>query len=150
MLYVSLIHSAVQVQNDTLSLTKQAMGPEDLAFSFHIYFSVLLLMLMMIIITIMEHLLVSYGLSVWTKTFDIIFQPIKERYLNTRASRRLRSRQSSCQAGDTGLIPESGRSPGKGNGNTLRYSCLENPIDRGVWCGLQSKGSQKSWTWLSN
>ena len=35
--------------------------------------------------------------------------------------------------GDVGLIPESGRSPGKGNGNSLRYSCLENPMDRGAW-----------------
>lgn len=61
MLYVSLIHSTVQAQND--ALTKQAMGPEDLAFSFHVYFSVLVQLLMMIIITIMEHLLVSYGLS---------------------------------------------------------------------------------------
>ena len=31
------------------------------------------------------------------------------------------------------LIPESGRSPGEGNGNPLQYSCLENPIDRGAW-----------------
>ena len=34
---------------------------------------------------------------------------------------------------DTGLIPGSGRSPGRGQGNPLQYSCLENPIDRGVW-----------------
>ena len=33
-------------------------------------------------------------------------------------------------AGDTGLIPGSGRFPGGGNGYPLRYSCLENPIDR--------------------
>ena len=32
---------------------------------------------------------------------------------------------------DTGLIPGSGRSPGKGHGNPLLYSCLENPMDRG-------------------
>ena len=32
-----------------------------------------------------------------------------------------------------GLIPESGRSPGEGNGNSLQYSCLENPMDRGAW-----------------
>ena len=31
------------------------------------------------------------------------------------------------------LIPGSGRSPGKGNGNPLQYSCLENPMDRRVW-----------------
>ena len=34
---------------------------------------------------------------------------------------------------DTGSIPGSGRSPGEGNGNSLRYSCLENPMDRGAW-----------------
>ena len=35
-------------------------------------------------------------------------------------------------ARDTGLIPRSGRSPGGGNGNPLRCSCLENPMDRGA------------------
>ena len=35
-------------------------------------------------------------------------------------------------AGDAGLIPGSGRSPGEGNGNPLQYSCLENPMDRGA------------------
>ena len=34
---------------------------------------------------------------------------------------------------DTGSIPESGRSPAGGHGNSLQYSCLENPIDRGAW-----------------
>ena len=34
---------------------------------------------------------------------------------------------------DTGLIPESERSPREGNGNPLQYSCLENPMDRGTW-----------------
>ena len=36
-------------------------------------------------------------------------------------------------AGDTDLIPGSGRSPGGGHGNPLQYSCLENPMDRGAW-----------------
>ena len=36
-------------------------------------------------------------------------------------------------AGDPGSIPESGRSPGEGNGYPLQYSCLENPMDRGAW-----------------
>ena len=36
-----------------------------------------------------------------------------------------------ANAGKTGLIPGSGRSPGEVNGNTLWYSCLGNPIDRG-------------------
>ena len=43
---------------------------------------------------------------------------------------------STCNAGNTGdvdLVPGSVRSPGKGNGNPLQYSCLENFMDRGVW-----------------
>ena len=39
----------------------------------------------------------------------------------------------SAKAGDTGLIPGSGRSPGEGNDNLFQYSCLGNPIDRGAW-----------------
>ena len=34
---------------------------------------------------------------------------------------------------DVGLIPRSGRSPGRGHGNPLQYSCLENSMDRGAW-----------------
>ena len=34
---------------------------------------------------------------------------------------------------DAGLIPELGKSPGGGHGNQLQYSCLENPMDRGIW-----------------
>jgi len=41
-------------------------------------------------------------------------------------------------AGDLGLIPGSGRSPGEGNGNPLQYSCLENSMNRGAWQGIQS------------
>ena len=37
------------------------------------------------------------------------------------------------EAGDEGLIPGSGRSPGGGNGNPLQYSYLENPMDSGAW-----------------
>ena len=42
-------------------------------------------------------------------------------------------RESACNVGDLGLIPGSERSPGEGNGNPLQYSCLENPMHRGVW-----------------
>ena len=42
-------------------------------------------------------------------------------------------RESSWNAGDPGLIPDSGRSPGEGNGYSLQYSCLENSMDRGAW-----------------
>ena len=38
-----------------------------------------------------------------------------------------------ADAGDVGLIPGWGRTPGKGNGNPLQYSCLEKPTDRGAW-----------------
>ena len=43
------------------------------------------------------------------------------------------SKSSACNAGDLGLIPGSGRSPGEGNGNPLQYSCLEKLMDRGAW-----------------
>ena len=43
------------------------------------------------------------------------------------------SNESACSAGDLGLIPELGRSPGEGNGNPLQCSCLENPMDGGAW-----------------
>ena len=38
-----------------------------------------------------------------------------------------------ANAGDTGLIPKFGGSPGVGNGNPLQYSCLGNPVDRRAW-----------------
>ena len=45
-------------------------------------------------------------------------------------------KNSLVNAGDTrdaGSIPGSGRSPGKGNGNSLQYCCLGNPMNRGAW-----------------
>ena len=46
---------------------------------------------------------------------------------------------------DAGSNPGSGRSPGKGNGNSLQYFCLENPMDRGAWWGyIQSIGVAES------
>ena len=43
------------------------------------------------------------------------------------------SKESSCNVGDPGSTPGSGRSPGEGNGNPLQYSCLENSMDRVAW-----------------
>ena len=40
---------------------------------------------------------------------------------------------SACNAGDLGLTPRLGRSPGEGNGNPLQYSCLENAMDGEAW-----------------
>ena len=42
-------------------------------------------------------------------------------------------KESVCNAGDPGFIPELGRSPGEGNVYQLQYSCLENSMDRGAW-----------------
>ena len=41
-------------------------------------------------------------------------------------------KESTCNVGELGTVPGSGRSPGEGNGNPLQYSCLENPMDRGA------------------
>ena len=62
--------------------------------------------------------------------------------------RWLSGKESACDAraaGDTGLIPGLGRSPGGGHGNPLQYSCLENPMDRGAW-RVAVRGVAKSWT----
>ena len=42
-------------------------------------------------------------------------------------------KESACNAGHPGLIPGLGSSPAVGHGNPLKYSCLENPMDRGAW-----------------
>ena len=61
----------------------------------------------------------------------------------------LAGKESACNAGDLGSIPGSGRSPGGGNGTTPQYSCLENPMDRGVWRATVH-GATKGRTWLSD
>ena len=59
-------------------------------------------------------------------------------------------KESACNAEDLDSIPGSGRSPGEGNGNPLQYSCLK----KFPWTeepgGLQSMGSPKNWTGLSD
>ena len=50
-------------------------------------------------------------------------------------------------SGDANSVPGLGRSPGGGHGNPLQYSCLENPMDRGVWCVTACRVS-KNWTCL--
>ena len=57
--------------------------------------------------------------------------------------------ESACYAGDLGVIPGLGRSPGEGNGNSLQSSCLENPMDGGVWWAA-IHGVAKSRTQLSH
>ena len=59
------------------------------------------------------------------------------------------SKESACSAGDPGSIPESGRSPGKGNSYPLQYSCLENSTDRGARQAMVHQ-ILKSQTWRTN
>ena len=59
------------------------------------------------------------------------------------------NKESACNARDTGLIPELGRSPGEGNGYPLQYSYPENPMDRGPWRATDH-GVTKIQEWLSN
>ena len=47
-----------------------------------------------------------------------------------------------ANAGGLGLIPGSGRSPGEGNGNSLEYSCVGNPTDRGDWWARIHEGAK--------
>ena len=63
--------------------------------------------------------------------------------------RWLSGKASACNAGEVGLIPVSGRSPGEGNGNPLKYSSLENSMDRGAWWATVY-GAANSQTQLSN
>ena len=70
-------------------------------------------------------------------------------YYDFRSFQWLDGKDTACQAGDMGLIPESGRFSGEGNDNPLRYSCLGNPIDRGAYWAIVH-GVAKSQTQLSD
>ena len=59
------------------------------------------------------------------------------------------SKESACNVGDLGSTPESGRSPGEGNGYPLQYPGLENSMDRGTWWATVH-GVTKSRTRLSD
>ena len=61
----------------------------------------------------------------------------------------LSGKESTCNAGDPGLIPGLGRSPREGNGNPLQYFYLDNFMYRGA-DGLQSTERQMSWKRLNN
>ena len=47
--------------------------------------------------------------------------------------KKKKKKKSAYNARDLGLVPESERSSGKGNGNPLQYSCLEDSMDRRAW-----------------
>jgi len=56
-----------------------------------------------------------------------------------------KGKESACYVGDLGLILESRRSSGEGNGNLLQYSCLENFMDRGAWWNLLPDIGSSTW-----
>ena len=53
-------------------------------------------------------------------------------------------KESACNEGDLGLIPELGRSPGGGHSNLLQYSCLENPHGQRSLAGYSPWGHKES------
>ena len=54
-------------------------------------------------------------------------------------------KESTCNSGDLGSIPGSGRSTGRGNGSPLQYSCLGNPMDRGgAWQAIVHRVAKES------
>ena len=77
---------------------------------------------------------------VWEKIFEITYttKDLYPEYLKNSQKSIVKipggsdGKASAYSAGDVGLIPGSGRSPGEGNGNPLQYSCLENPMDGGT------------------
>ena len=72
--------------------------------------------------------------------------------LNLGLLRWLSGKESAWVAGDLGLIPESGRSPGEETSNPLQYSCLENSMDRGAWWapGVSTGSQRVRHDWATN
>ena len=56
----------------------------------------------------------------------------------------LGGKASTCNAGDSGLIPGLATSTGGGHDNMLQYSCQENPMDRGAWWPRVHRGCRES------
>ena len=74
--------------------------------------------------------------------------PLSEAYQVALMEKNLPVNTGDRDVRDLGSIPGSGRSPGGGNDNPLQYSCLENPMARGVWWATVH-GVTKSWTRLN-
>ena len=96
------------------------------------------------------------NLEVWEKKISQITKPvffcISSSYVTCRASQVVlvvkNPPANARDIRDMGSIPGLRRSPGGGHGNLLRYSCLENPVDRGAWWATVHEGP-KSQTQLS-
>ena len=75
----------------------------------------------------MHHNSVQFPLSLWRFLYFLTTAILKLNYSGSDG------KESACNAGDLGLNPGWGRSPGEGTGNPLQYSCLGNPMSRGAW-----------------
>ena len=80
------------------------------------------------------------GEAWWAAVYGVAQSRTQKKWLSSSSSSLTKGfpsgsggKVSACNAGDPGLIPGLGRDSGKGNGNPLQYSCLENPMDRGAW-----------------
>ena len=101
----------------------------------------------------------SYGRYCWLKYFSnswpwptssILLTSLSILELHRASQVVLVVKNPHANAGDIKdavLIPGSGRSPVEGHDNSLHYSCLENPMDRGAWRAIVHRVA-KSWTWL--
>ena len=69
----------------------------------------------------------------WAAVYGVAQSRTRLKRLSSSIGLLCSGKESACNAGDLGSIPESGRSSGEGNGNPLQYSCLENSMDRGAW-----------------
>ena len=88
-----------------------------------------------------------WSLSYWNTVVEILcWNPIIL-FIKYGSSAGSDSKESACNAGDLGLIPEWGRSPGEGNGNPFQYSCLENSMGSRAWWATAHEVT-KSWPWL--
>ena len=92
-------------------------------------------------------LLVGINVFIWLETWNVFYQYflfslfyVLIILLGFSGGSAVENPPAMQKTQDAGSIPESGRSPGEGNGNPLQYSCLENPMDRGAWqapvCGF--------------
>ena len=77
--------------------------------------------------------------------FYVLLLNSKVKYVHMGLPRGLSDKESTCQAGDAGLIPGWGRCPGEENGNPLQWVVLGNPVRRGAWQAAVN-GLTKSWT----
>ena len=66
--------------------------------------------------------------DIWQNQYNIVKLKNKIKYIKKK-----KRKEFACNAGNPGLIPGWGRSPGEGNDYPLQYSCLGNSMDRGVW-----------------